>query len=271
MRLLLVAVLACCACAPEHQLLGRPYELQSPRGTDAQTPLPLLIMAHGYGVNGLGQDLVFPFSKQVDAKRFRYALPHGTQDSNGKRFWNATDACCNFDHLPVDDVGFFRALIGEIQAQVAVTRVFVLGHSNGGFMALRLACEAPDVLDGVVAVSASTWDDFSRCPDGRAIPTLLVHGTVDTTVPYEGRPGSYPGAPETGTRFARRAGCPGGWEELERADFVGAAAEAETKRERISGCAPPIELWSIEGAGHLPSFDARWTSATIDWLTEQAP
>jgi polyhydroxybutyrate depolymerase len=159
--------------------------------------MPLLILAHGYGVNGTAQDFLFPFSKQVDAKQFRYALPHGTQDGNGKRFWNATDACCDFGPLTIDDVAFFRAVVEKAKSEFAVTKVFLVGHSNGAFMSLRLACEAGDVFDGVVAVSGSTWNDATRCPDGRAVPILLVHGTADDTIPYEGKEGLYPSARAT--------------------------------------------------------------------------
>lgn len=258
------------SCAPEHSVLGRPYELHEP-GL-AREALPLVILAHGYGVNGVGQDLIFPFSKQVEARRFLYALPNGTQDALGKRFWNATDACCNNDGVPVDDVAFFRALIDDVKQEHAVGRVYVVGHSNGGFMALRLACDAPDLVDGVVAVSASTFNEPLRCPDGRAVPVLLVHGTEDTWVPIEGRPGRYPGAVETAERFARRGGCTGPWESLERADFLG-PADAESRRERLTGCPAGMasELWSIEGGGHLLVFDERWTGATLDWLLEHAP
>jgi polyhydroxybutyrate depolymerase len=272
MRLLWVLSFAVCfSCAPEHAVQGRPYELTLPASDDG-SPLPLVILAHGYGVNGVGQDFLFPFSKIVDSNRFLYAEPHGTQDRAGRRFWNATDQCCNFEKLPVDDVGFFRALIDDVKATHAVKKVFVVGHSNGGFMALRLACEASDAIDGVVSVSGSTWNDFTRCPSGRVIPLLLVHGTVDGTIPYEGAPDRYPGAIETGRRFARRAGCTGTWEEYERSDFVSSVPDAETKRERFTGCSTaPIELWTMEGEGHAPVFDERWTRATVTWLQENAP
>lgn len=260
------------ACAPEHQLGGRPYELKVPSGDDGQA-LPLLILAHGYGVNGIGQDFLFPFSKQVDAKRFLYVEAHGTQDRAGRRFWNATDECCNFENLPVDDVAFFRALVDDVKAQHAVKSVFVVGHSNGAFMALRLACDAPDAFDGIVSVSGSTWLDPTRCGAGRAVPLLLVHGTVDGTIPYEGKEGRYPGAIETSSRFATRAGCSGDREELARADFLTSLPGEETKRERYLGCpsGSAVELWSMEGEGHAPTFEAPWTTATLDWLEAHAP
>lgn len=274
MRFTLAAVAFLTACAPENLVLGRPYELKVPTGDDGQTALPLLILAHGYGVNGVGQDFLFPFSKQVDGKRFLYAEPHGTQDREGRRFWNATDQCCNFENLPVDDVAFFRALVDDIKTRHPVKSVFVVGHSNGGFMALRLLCDAPDMLDGVVAVSASTWNDPTRCPEGEAVPLLLVHGTDDGTIPYEGRPDRYPGAWETATRFSNRAGCSGQvWTELEPADFLSAIPGAETRRERAWTCPPgaAVELWTMVGEGHAPQFEAPWTQATFDWLEAHAP
>lgn len=260
------------ACAPEHQVNGRPYELKIPKGDDG-TALPLLILAHGYGVNGIGQDFLFPFSKQVDEQRFLYVEAHGTQDRSGRRFWNATEACCNFEGLPVDDVAFFRGLVDDVKAQHPVKSVFVVGHSNGAFMALRLACDAPEVFDGIVSVSGSTWLDPTRCGEGEAVPLLFVHGTVDTTIPYEGSEGRYPGVVETLTRFADRAGCSGDREELARADFLTSLPGDETKRERSTGCpaGSAVELWSLEGEGHAPQFEAPWTQATLDWLEAHAP
>ena len=271
MRLTAVLALMLSACAPEHMVLGRPYELSGPRGDDG-TPLPLLILAHGYGASGIEQDFVFPFSKSREEKRFLYAEPNGTLDRDGRRFWNATDACCNFEQLAVDDVTFFRALIDDVKATHPVSRVFIVGHSNGAFMALRLACEAPDAFDGIAAVSGSTWNDFSRCSAGRAIPILLVHGTVDETIPYEGKPGKYPAATVTFDRFAQRAGCAEPREERERADFIKALPDAETNRQRATGCPArsAVELWSIEGEGHVPRVDTRWTNATFDWLEEHS-
>ena len=135
-------------------------------------------------------------------------------------------------------------------------------------MALRLACEASDVIDGIVSVAGSTWADFSRCPDGRAIPILLVHGTNDQTIRYEGEEGRYPSAHVTGHRFARRNGCSGAWIEGEQRDLV-APVDAETTIETIT-CPTPLELWTLDGIGHLPAFNAQWTAATFDWLEANA-
>jgi len=160
------------------------------------------------------------------------------------------------------------SIVERAKQEFAVTKVFLVGHSNGAFMSLRLACEAGDVFDGIVAVSGSTWNDATRCPDGRAVPILLVHGTADDTIPYEGKDGIYPSARGTAERFAAHAGCSPSWSTLGRSDFIGDAAE-ETVRES-TGCTSPVELWTIEEGPHALVFDAKWTGAVFTWLTEKS-
>jgi pimeloyl-ACP methyl ester carboxylesterase len=81
----------------------------------------------------------------------------GQQDRRGHRFWSATDACCNLDGLAVDDVAYLRAVIRDVSARHAVDprRVFIVGHSNGGFMAHRMACEASDLVAAVVSLAGA--------------------------------------------------------------------------------------------------------------------
>jgi polyhydroxybutyrate depolymerase len=274
MRLSLISVLALCSCAPQHAVLGRAYELVTPKSWDGTTPLPLVIMVHGYGVTGQLQDRFFPLSAEVDARSFIYALPNGTVDRFGKRFWNATDACCNFERQAVDDVAFFRALVDDISRSTKVRegQVFLVGHSNGAFMSMRLACDASDLITGVVAVAGSTFLDPTRCgTDGLPVPILLAHGDQDTAVPIEGRPESFPSARETGLRFGARNGCTGAWKDTERLDLLG-NSESETQRSIIEGCpkSAAVELWTHEKTGHLPFYDRRWTSKIFDWLLEHA-
>ena len=161
-----IAPLLClAACGPQYQVDGRPYALSVPPSVTG--PLPLVVLLHGYGVNADGQEVALPFSRDVAARRFFYALPNGTIDAKGKRFWNATDACCNDGEIPVDDVGFLRAVIADVKAnhpgQIDGRRVFLIGHSNGGFMALRMACEAGDVVTGVMSLAGSALNHNTTC------------------------------------------------------------------------------------------------------------
>jgi polyhydroxybutyrate depolymerase len=272
-RLLFVGLSLFVACTPDHSVLGRAYEVRVPKDYDGSTPLPLVIMVHGYGATGQLQDQFFPVSGQIDGKRFLYALPNGTPDANGKRFWNATEACCDNGRIGIDDVAFFRALVEDIGRRYPTKpgHIFLIGHSNGAFMSLRLACEASDLFSGVVAVAGSTFKDATRCQPGQAVPILLSHGDRDSSVPIEGRPDRFPGAKETGARYARRNGCTGTWVDGERLDLLG-GSDAETQQSSIEGCTKQgsVELWTHEKVGHLPLYDTRWTARVIDWLEERA-
>ena len=50
------------------------------------------------------------------------------------RFWNASDACCNFFESEVDDSGYIRSIIDDMKQVFNVdrNRIYLIGHSNGG-------------------------------------------------------------------------------------------------------------------------------------------
>src|SRR5262245_23585189 len=92
---------------------ARPYDLHVPPGYDPQKPTPLVILLHGYTATGALQESYFKLTPVADAQGFLYATPDGTIDAAGKRFWNATDACCNVFGAPVDDVAYIGAIIDD--------------------------------------------------------------------------------------------------------------------------------------------------------------
>jgi polyhydroxybutyrate depolymerase len=86
-----------------------------------------------------------------------------------------------------DDVGFLRALVARLAQQGLVdpNRVFVGGISLGGTMALRVVCEAPDLVRGA-AVALAALPVGLDCPPYGAVPLLLLHGTSDSIMPPRG-------------------------------------------------------------------------------------
>ena len=131
------------AAAETVTFAGRPANLAVPASYDPNTPAPLIVLLHGYGANGAGQDAYMGFSAIANAHGFLLLLPDGLLDPLNRRFWNATDACCNFFASTTDDSAYVRGLIEEVRAQYVVDdlRIFVTGHSNGGFMSYRMACD----------------------------------------------------------------------------------------------------------------------------------
>jgi polyhydroxybutyrate depolymerase len=268
------------ACSPDRVVQGRPYTLTIPDGASASTPLPLVVFLHGYTGNGVWDDRqLVELARHVNSKSFIYAQPNGTPNAEGKRFWNATDGCCAPAGSTVDDVGFLRAVVEDVNSQHPVdpARRYFFGYSNGGFMAARLACEASDLVTGVVSIAGSTWSDAARCGPGRPVALLHVHGTGDQTIHYEGSTsdaqppspiGRYPGAREMNARFGARNGCGKDVTAGDRLDLEKKLAGDETTSEHFDGCPPggAVELWSMEGGGHFPSFQDDATARMLDWL-----
>lgn len=244
--------------------------IPSDRGNE---PLPLVLSLHGYGADAQSHDRYFGLSARVPGYRFALVTPQGTSDSQGHAFWNATDGCCIFDGSEVDDYAWLRQLVAEAREMVDVSGVYVVGYSNGGFMSYRLACDGLDGLVAIASLAGSSFGDPGRCADASPVSVLQIHGTEDKQIPYGGTleyEGGYPGAVELQRRWAERAGCNvESVLELPSIDLEAAIDGSETSVQRIrEQCRDgiTIELWTIEGADHFPSFQDDWPDRLLHWL-----
>ncbi len=258
---------------------ARPYGLTLPAGLDKGKTYPLVLVLHGYGANGAAQDAYFGLSALADARQLVVAAPDGTVDSFGKNFWNATDACCDFDGTKVDDVAYLTAVIHDtiLRHHVDPRRVFVVGHSNGAFMAHRMACDRAELIAGIAALAGETWSDPTRCMPSAKLAVAQIHGDMDSVVHYDGGqlsqstpyPGMYP-YPSTPSTFAfwQKQGACTGETDAPALDLVDATAGAETLVRRSTGCVAgsASELWKIQGADHLPLFNASFAKAVYDFF-----
>lgn len=256
-------------------LAARPYQLKVPVGHDGKSSLPLVVLLHGYGSSSSVLDAALGLSTLADQRGFLVAKPEGTLEPiSNRRFWNATDACCNYAGRPVDDVAYLTALVEDVRQRqpVDAKRIFFVGHSNGGFMSHRMACDRPDWVAGIVSFAGATWKDATQCAGTAGSPAILqVHGTSDGTIQYGGGTligAEYPGAVETVTQWATRYACaPGLASAGTNADFIDSLPGAETKRDRFNGCARgAVELWSMEAAPHSPDVNATLAPAIFDFL-----
>jgi polyhydroxybutyrate depolymerase len=278
-----IAVLALLSCSrplqvelvvrPDVALMRqRPVRLQVPQGLDPSRPAPLLIALHGFGARGASIDKYFGLGRLAARRGILYVAPDGTPDGRGLRFWGATDACCDLDGRGPDDVAYLSAIIRDVSARYLVDRrrVFVVGHSNGGFMAHRLACEASELVAGVVSLAGATWQDPARCRPGSPVAVLQIHGTEDDVIRYGGgrwAPGmaAHPGAAGSVARWARLDGCAGPLAATgDRLDLDTGVPGAETRVERHGGCrGGAAELWTIEGGGHGPRLPPSSFAASV--------
>jgi polyhydroxybutyrate depolymerase len=230
------------------------------------------MVLHGFGADGFVETAYLQLFDFVDEKQFVLIYPDGTLNDQDQRFWNGTPACCDFNDS-VDDVGYLSGLIEEAEQTYNIDpkRVYLIGHSNGGFMSFRMACEASELITAIVSLAGSTFDDPADCAPATApVSVLAIHGTADATIPYDGLPNLYPGAVETTERAATAGGCDVGSPTAEGSvDLVPGIDGAETDKVAYStGCDEGIDaaLWTINEGGHIPVFSTEFADMTTDWL-----
>jgi polyhydroxybutyrate depolymerase len=173
--------------------LIRQYKVHVPPGYDPDTPTPLVFCFHGLAQNAVmfcvdGANMV----ARADAMGYLLVMPTGVGSS-----WNAGTCCGDASARGLDDVALTRAILEDVGAHLNVDldRVYATGFSNGGYMSLRLACEAADMVAAVAPGSGAIGtngpsggtnpnSDFVTCEPSRAVSVLAIHGTEDFLVPY---------------------------------------------------------------------------------------
>jgi polyhydroxybutyrate depolymerase len=261
----------------------RPVAVHVPASYDPSKPAPLLILLHGYTDSGAGIERYFDVASAAERLGFVYAAPDGTVDADGNRFWNATDACCNFHGSAVDDVAYLSSVIEEIQGKLAIDpkRIGVAGHSNGGFMSYRMACERADLIAGIVSAAGETFADPADCTPSSPVSVVQAQGTADDVILFDGRAsltdgtGPYPGAEGSAEIWAKNDGCgpmsPAIGVRMDiTADTTDAGDKAETSVRRWSGCddGSAVELWTIQDADHGPRFTRSFADAFLQFLID---
>jgi len=238
--------------------------------------MPLVILLHGYGSSGAGHDSYFGLSAITKKRGVMLAVPDGTRDRKGKLFWNASDACCDFDadKQNVDDVAYLDAIVDDVarRAPLDARRVYVIGHSNGAFMAHRYACDRSARVAAIVALAGVPGNDPASCA-GKGVSVLQVHGDADRVIAFEGgksfgNGAPYPSAERAVAEWAQRDGCATFRKNGESSiDLDLAVPGAETTREAYE-CPKnaSVELWRMHGSSHVPQLDARFANAALDFL-----
>ena len=160
---------------------GRAYVLHTPpllrRTPGLAEGRPAMIFLHGLGDDPTAAASSTGFNRLSDRDGNLIAYPEGV-----RRSFNAGLCCGPAVPLEVDDVGFLSDVVSDLRMRGA-GRIAVVGFSNGGMMAYRLACARPDLVDTVGVMSGTL--EIPHC-DGR-IKALALHGVNDHAVPLEGQ------------------------------------------------------------------------------------
>ncbi len=255
---------------------ARPVTLQVPTTYKSDHAAPLLIILHGFGANGSFQEQYLKLAALVEEEGVLILAPDGTPEAgDGALFWNATPACCDFGDTKVDDVSYIRGLIAAVRQDYNVDRrrIYVVGHSNGGFMAHRLACDAATEIAAIVSLAGATFEDPAACVPAEPVSVLDIHGDNDTTIRYNGgRAGApYPSELQTMAHWQVYDHCgPGLLLDPTTLNLDFTLAGSETTIRRFAGCArnTDVELWTIQGGGHIPSLTHDFPTRVWQWLMD---
>jgi polyhydroxybutyrate depolymerase len=250
--------------------------LYLPVDYDPSEQTPLVIFLHGYApLTTAWYDILLPLQEDANENGYIFAKPNGSQDGLGEFYWNATDACCDMWGNDPDHVGYIIALVQSIQEQYNIdpARIHLIGHSNGGFMCHRMACEVPELFASVVSISGAMWNDPTECQPNAPIHVLQIHGTIDPVIFWLGgyigfTP--YPSASTSASYWAMRHGCSTTATNAGNFDLDWFILFNETTRWVYESChdsqAGSVELWQINAGGHFPAISTEGIAALFHYL-----
>jgi polyhydroxybutyrate depolymerase len=260
------------------ELGGRPVTVHVPDSYDPARPAPLVVALHGYTSDANELETYLRLTPESDRRGFVYAYPEGSTDDRGDRFWAATDACCAFSSPEPDDSRYLSELISTIQGSYRIdrARVYLIGHSNGGFMAFRMACDHADQITAIVSLNGASWNDATRCRPSEPVSVLAIHSSTDETVAFGGGViggAAYPSAASTVAQWLGYDRCARAGRDAAALDLVTDLPAAETSvRTYGQGCAggSTVQAWTINGGTHVPQLGPAFAPAVTDFLLSQA-
>jgi polyhydroxybutyrate depolymerase len=167
----------------------RTYLLNLPPDYYEGNGFSLVVAMHGGGGDAVQFESTSLLTEKANAASFIVAYPNGVKSDGllGLQTWNA-GRCCDYarDHN-IDDVNFINKLIDLLISTYKINprKVYATGHSNGGMLSYRLACELSDKI-AAIAVNSCTLAVTEPCQSARPVPILHMHSVLDEHVPYQG-------------------------------------------------------------------------------------
>ena len=225
--------------------------------------LPVILNFHGGGGHGAGQQDYSLMDRLADHETFLGVYPEGTgRLAHRLLTWNA-GTCCGFAAINnIDDIGYVRALIGELAQRVVIDRrrVYATGLSNGGMMAHRLAAEAADLIAAAAPVAGGMV--LPAIKSARAVPVMHIHSVDDPRALYSGGLGPpfpltknqvfHPDVDSMMMRWTAHNGCSTQPVVSDRRSAKNAQTHSAV-RYIFPNCRDNAEvtLWKLAGAGHV--------------------
>ncbi|MGI9586242.1 MAG: alpha/beta hydrolase family esterase [Acidimicrobiia bacterium] len=172
--------------------LERSYSLNIPSSYDGSSPMPLMVVFHGMTMTARDQESESALPAFGEEHGFISVFPEGQGDPQRWLFDLESDQIDITMNNP--DMRFFEDLLDKLIAELNIDtdRIYVVGFSNGGWVASAVACTLPDRIAAAAPVAGIT--DFGEdCARSVPVPVITFHGTSDTYEPFGGGIDNAPG------------------------------------------------------------------------------
>jgi polyhydroxybutyrate depolymerase len=270
---MLLAEPACAASVQTIELSSasgpRQYLLATPAAAPGG-PLPLVLLLHGHlgsAANALGQGTrPSPLSAWLgiaEREGVLVAALQGLKGSDNRTGWHD----CRLDDLKnttADDVAFVTSVVDSLvkSGRADPHRLYIMGMSNGGMMAYRLALEMHPVPAAIAAAGASMAAKNACTGTPPQVSVLLINGIADPVVPYGGGHVGLGGSKDQGSLVIGAEATRDFW--LRADGLLNASAVAytfphlssddSTQATRLTygpRSGPQVEMVTIQNGGHV--------------------
>ena len=230
----------------------RQFLLHVPRNykkTVKKQPAPLVIMLHGRTSNGaMAASRYYGWKELSEKEGFVAVFPTALgSPTSWEGAWRGKET---------NDSIFLSDMIDLMLEELKIdeNRVFMTGHSSGGFMSFSFAASNADKVAAIAPVAGLVMDKSKP-----ALPVSLIsfHGMADSIVPYGKSRWGMPTAMESAELFAKHNDC----KAAERVELNKGKVHLDTwvkgKKET------EVHFYSIEGGNHgWPQGGSKSVAAT---------
>jgi polyhydroxybutyrate depolymerase len=226
------------------------FSVHIPDGYTPNQATPLVLNMHGYSSTMFEQQEVSGMNAKADQEGFIVVHPQALGDPPS---WHGP-----LPGLPGQaDKDFFVALLDYLQALMNIDpqRIYATGLSNGATMSNALGCFMTDTFAAIAPV-AGGHTDFSNCPIERPISVLVIHGSQDSIIPYEGHADEVPPVSLWVQHWAQRNGC--------QPEPHATRPQDDLKIETWDGCDENVSVQLITRLGG----DHVWPGSSIAYFRE---
>lgn len=166
----------------------RRYKLYTPQNArNLDGPRPLILVIHGGG--GTDRSMIKldngKWQSLADQYGFYIAYPNAVD-----KLWDLGKGVISEGlENRVDDLAYFEYVMDDIASKknIDTNRIFAQGISRGGQASFLLACNRPERIRAIMAVTMSVRHVMEEdCRSGPPIGIAIMNGTNDPLVPYEG-------------------------------------------------------------------------------------